>query len=151
MITALIIGAVSIVAEFTVNLVFNYIPSFPIVSDLAILATVSQLISFLILPVALFIIVYFVAAGANTDLTKTFLPMIGSLFVGAILGYSFAYAGMILLVTGQPFVSLIDYTAVGISAISLSIEEAFVGFSAITLQYLLSGKLTNAAQGSPEL
>ena len=139
---ALIIGALSTLAEFTVNLVGASTSSFPLISDPAIFGALYALISFLIVPVALFIIVYFIASGANNDLAKTFLPVMGALFVGAMLGDSTAFVSLSIGLVGQPFGSLASYAEFGISVISFSLEVSLVGFTAIALQYLLSGKLS---------
>lgn len=112
------------------------------ISDPAIFGALYALIAFLIVPVALFIIVYFIASGANTDLAKTFLSVMGALFVGAMLGDSTAFVALSLGLVGQPFGSLASYAGFGISVISFSLEVSFVGFSAIALQYLLGGKLS---------
>lgn len=135
------IGTLSTVAEFTVNLVVTSASSFPLISDPAIFGALYALIAFLIVPVSLFIIVYFIASGGNTDLAKTFFPVMGALFVGAMLGDSTAFVALFFGLVGQPFGSLASYAGFGISVISFSLEVSLVGFSAMALQYLLSGKL----------
>ncbi|MGI0080346.1 MAG: hypothetical protein ACRECH_12060 [Nitrososphaerales archaeon] len=138
----MVIGLLSSVAEFTVSLVVTSASSFPLVADPAILGTLYVLIALLIVPVALFIIIYFIASGASTDLRRTFLHVIGSLFVGAALGDSGALAAFSNGFGGQPFASLASYAEFGISVITFSLEVALIGFSAMALQYLLSGKLS---------
>ncbi len=147
LLTALIVGILRVLTAFSPSLVLSAsLPTNGIAETVAI-QMLAGIVGFVVVPVVVFIAVYFIALGANADLTKTYIPIIGSLFGGAAAGVSTVYAALAVSF-GVNFsnsnVSSFAYlvTGIGVIDLSYSLEIVFVGFTAITLQFILSGKLT---------
>jgi hypothetical protein len=115
-------------------------------SAVSLYHTLDAIVKVSLVPVALFLAFYFLAARGDLDLRRSYFAVALSIFAGTLLVFVPIDVGQIATGTPLPGFTSAEAVVVSISdAISSSLNHAFIGFSAVFLWQLVAKPPSSAS------